>query len=73
MVEIADYERRGDLAAHFELTKKAEKAQKQSEQIRDAVRCETPSLTWEQYVAPRVYRRLALTRSLLRAGAWCES
>ncbi|PFG69061.1 hypothetical protein B0O41_3912 [Propionibacteriaceae bacterium ES.041] len=51
MVEITDYERRGDLDAPFELTKKAEWAQRQSEQIRDAVRCEVPSLTWEQYVA----------------------
>lgn len=48
MVEIADYERRGDLDAPFELTKKA---QRQSEEIRAAVRCETPSLTWEQFAA----------------------
>lgn len=51
MVDLADYERRGDLDAPFELTKKAERAQKECERIRDAVRCETPSLTWEQYVA----------------------
>ncbi|MDP5226882.1 MULTISPECIES: hypothetical protein [Arthrobacter] len=51
MVEIADYERRGDLDAPFELTKKAEKAQRQSEEIRAAVRCEIPSLTWEQFAA----------------------
>ncbi|GAB3474551.1 hypothetical protein [Nocardiopsis coralliicola] len=51
MVEITDYERRGDLDAPFERTKKAERAQRESERIHDAVRCEVPSLTWEQYSA----------------------
>ncbi|BAK33122.1 hypothetical protein MLP_01080 [Microlunatus phosphovorus NM-1] len=51
MVEVTDYERRGDLDAPFELTKTAERAQKQSEEIRDAVRCDVPMLTWEQYAA----------------------
>lgn len=51
MVEITEYERRGDLDAPFELTKAAERAQRQSEQIRDAVRCDVPMLTWEQYAA----------------------
>lgn len=51
MVETAEYERRGDLDAPFELTKKAERAQKDREQMRAAARCETPSLTWEQYAA----------------------
>ena len=51
MVQITDYERRGDLRAPFELTKAAERAQKQSEQIRDSVRCDVPRLTWEQYAA----------------------
>jgi hypothetical protein len=51
MVQIADYERRGDLDAPFELTKKAEKAQEQAESIRDAVTCETPMLSWEEYAA----------------------
>jgi|SRR5699024_1448806 len=51
MVQITDYDRRGDLDAPFELTKQAERAQKVAERIRDAVRCETPMLTWEQYVA----------------------
>ncbi|GGA71928.1 hypothetical protein GCM10011490_23350 [Pseudoclavibacter endophyticus] len=44
MVQMTDYERRGDLDAPFELTNAAERAQKQSEQIRDAVRCEVPPL-----------------------------
>lgn len=51
MVDVTDYERRGDLATPFELTKAAERAQKQGEQIRDAVRCDVPMLTWEQYAA----------------------
>lgn len=51
MVDLAEYERIGDLDTPFELTKKHERAQKQSEHIRDAVRCETPPLTWEDYVA----------------------
>lgn len=50
MAQITDYERRGDLEAPFELTQKAETAQKESKRIRDAMTCETRSLTWEQYV-----------------------
>lgn len=51
MVDLADYERRGDLRAPFELTKKHERAQQQSERIRDAVRCDVAPLTWEAYSA----------------------
>lgn len=51
MVDLADYERRGDLQAPFELTKKHEGAQQQSERIRDAVRCDVAPLTWEAYSA----------------------
>lgn len=50
MVEIAEYEKRGDLAAPFKLTKQAEKAQREAERIRDSVRCDVLALTWEQYV-----------------------
>lgn len=48
---MADYERRGDLDAPFALTKKDERAQRERERLRDAVRCNIPSLTWEQYAA----------------------
>lgn len=51
MAELTEYERRGDLDAPFELTRKAERTQKERERIHDAVRCEIPSLTWEQYAA----------------------
>lgn len=51
MVDLADYERLGDLDAPFKLTKKHERAQKESERIRDAVRCDIPALTWDAYVA----------------------
>lgn len=51
MAEITDYERRGDLDAPFELTKKDHRAQKERERIRDAVGCDVPMLTWEQYAA----------------------
>lgn len=51
MAQIAEYEKRGNLPAPFELTKQAEKAQRDAERIRDATRCEEPTLTWEQYVA----------------------
>lgn len=51
MVQITDYERRGDLDAPFELSKKDERAQKEREHIREAVRRDVPILTWEEYVA----------------------
>lgn len=51
MAEITDYERRGDLDAPFELTKKDERTQKQRERIRAAVRSDVPPLAWEQYTA----------------------
>lgn len=51
MAEIMDYERRGDLGALFEMTKKAERAQEERERIHDAVRCEVPAVTWEQHAA----------------------
>lgn len=51
MAELTGYERRRDLDAPFELTRKAELAQNKREKIRDAVRCETKMLTWEQYAA----------------------
>lgn len=51
MVDITEYEKRGDLAAPFELTKQAEKAQREAEHIREAVRCDLPPLAWEQYIA----------------------
>ena len=50
MVEIAGYEKRGDLAAPFKLTEQAEKAQREAERMRDSVRCDVPALTWEKYV-----------------------
>lgn len=51
MVEIAEYEKRGDLAAPFQLSKQAEKKQREAERIREAVRCDLPPLAWEQYIA----------------------
>ena len=51
MVDLSEYERVGDLEAPFELTKTHQRAQEQSEQIRDAVRCDATPLTWEEYVA----------------------
>lgn len=51
MVDLSDYERRGDVDAPLELTKKHARAQKESERIRDAVHCAVPSLTWAEYVA----------------------
>ncbi|GLZ16426.1 hypothetical protein Acsp04_66610 [Actinomadura sp. NBRC 104425] len=51
MVDLTEYERRGDLDAPFELTKKHERAQKTAERIREAVRCDVAPLTWEAYVA----------------------
>ncbi|MGO1510427.1 MAG: hypothetical protein ACTHW4_07630 [Actinomycetales bacterium] len=51
MVDITEYERRGDLEAPFEVTKKQERAQNESERLRDALHCETPKLTWERYAA----------------------
>lgn len=51
MVDLAEYERRGDLDAPFKLTKKHERTQKGLERMRDAVRCGTPPLTWAAYVA----------------------
>ena len=50
MADLTDYERRGDLNAPFELTKKQQKAQKEAARLRQA-HCEVPSLTWEAYVA----------------------
>ena len=46
-----EYDSTGDLSAPFELTKKAQRAQAQSERIRESVRCDVPRLTWEQYAA----------------------
>lgn len=51
MVQIPDYERRGNLDAPFEPTKKDERAQKACERIRDAVGCDVPMLVWEEYAA----------------------
>lgn len=53
MVEITEYEKRGDLDALFELTKKAERAQAEAERMSEALRCDVPSLTWEEYLAGR--------------------
>jgi hypothetical protein len=43
MPDLIDYERRGDLSAPFELTKKHERAQKQAVSIRESVRCDIPT------------------------------
>lgn len=51
MVDLIDYERRGDLNAPFELTKKHERAQKDATRLREAVRCDVPRLTWAAYAA----------------------
>lgn len=51
MADLGDYERRGDLAAPFNVTKKQERAQKESERIREAVHCDVPALTREAFVA----------------------
>jgi hypothetical protein len=51
MLDLIDYERRGDLNAPFQLTKKHERAQKEAVILRGATRCELPRLTWGDYVA----------------------
>ena len=51
MADLTQYERRGDLEAPFELTKKHERMQRESERMRDVLTCTTPPLTWEQYAA----------------------
>lgn len=51
MVEIAEYEKLGDLDAPLELTRKAKRAQAEAERIRDALSCDVAALTWEEYVA----------------------
>src|SRR3954454_19776814 len=51
MVDLTEYERRGDFNAPFESTKKHERVQKESERIREAVRCDVAPLAWEAYVA----------------------
>jgi hypothetical protein len=51
VVDLSEYQQVGDLEAPFELTKKHERSQKQSEQIRESVRCDTPPLSWEEYAA----------------------
>jgi hypothetical protein len=51
MASLADYERRGQLDAPFELTRKHHQAQRECERIRDAVRCDVARLTCEPYVA----------------------
>jgi hypothetical protein len=51
MVDLIDYERRGDLNAPFELTKKHERAQREAARRREPVRCDVPRLTWAAYVA----------------------
>lgn len=51
MTELADYEQRGDLDAPFVLTAQHTRAQRQSERIRDALDCDVPALTFEDYRA----------------------
>lgn len=51
MIDLAEYERVGDVDGPFELTRKHERAQNERERLRDAVRCDVPSLTYEEYRA----------------------
>ena len=39
MVEVAEYEKRGDLEEPFELTKTAQRAQQKAERIKEATTC----------------------------------
>jgi len=51
MVQLSDYEQRGDLEVAFAVDKRHERDQRQAEKLREAMRCEIAPLTWEQYVA----------------------
>lgn len=51
MVDLSEYERRGDLDAPFEVTKTHDRSQKQAEDRDAAVRCDVPGLTWTEFVA----------------------
>ncbi|WP_280198210.1 hypothetical protein [Nocardia cyriacigeorgica] len=50
MVDLTEYERRGDLDAAFAPNKKHVRSQEESERIRRAVHCDLPRLTWDAYV-----------------------
>lgn len=49
MAELAEYERLGDLDAPFALSTKHHHAQRELKRIREAVCCDIPSLTYEEY------------------------
>ena len=51
MADLTDYERRGDLNAPFELTRKHERTQTDAARLREATRCDVPRLPWEAYLA----------------------
>lgn len=50
MVDLIDYEQRGDLNAPFEPNKKHERAQNEAVRLRET-RCDVSGLAWETYVA----------------------
>jgi hypothetical protein len=51
VADLTEYERLGDLDGPFELAAKHERVQRERERLRDAVRCDVVSLTYEDYVA----------------------
>lgn len=51
MVQLSDYEQRGDLEAPFATDKYHERKQRQAEKLREGSRCEVAPLTWQQYAA----------------------
>lgn len=51
MVDLTDYAETGNLDAPFEVTKKHAGSQRQAEDVRDAVTCTTPPLSWTEYAA----------------------
>jgi hypothetical protein len=49
LTDLAGYERLGAIDASFNLTAKHTRAQRQSERIREALRCDVPPLTFDAY------------------------
>ena len=68
MDDMAEYERLGDLAVPFSVSKEAESAQGQVSRLHDALRCDVPTLTWEQYSAGEPCP--GCSRPYRRDGSW---
>ncbi|MGA8330622.1 MAG: hypothetical protein WB777_15160, partial [Mycobacterium sp.] len=50
-VDLDSYERVGDLAKPFEVTAKGSRRQDDRQRLRDSMRCDVASLTFERYRA----------------------